>query len=133
MDRKLSGNPEIERLIRISESARSCLQDEAISLRRRLDVPARVRDSLKSHPMGWVLGSLGSGLVASLLFRRKAAPAASKAATTSHRGRFATLLGLGLTAAQPLLKAWLTRQLTGYLARRSDHFPASQETDRHPF
>lgn len=129
MDRKLSGNPEIERLIRISESARSCLQDEAISLRRRLDVPARVRDSLKSHPMGWVLGSLGSGLAASLFFRRKAAPAASTAATAKPRGWLASLLGLGLTAAQPLLKVWLTRQLTGYLAGRSGNFPASHHPD----
>jgi hypothetical protein len=131
MDRKLSKNPEVERLIRIGESARSCLKSEVSSLQERLDFPARIRGSLKSHPTGWLLGSLGSGLAASLLFRRK--PAAAATETTKHRGLLATLLGLALTAARPLLKAWLTNQATGYLTGRSGAVPASRYQDRTPF
>ncbi len=130
MDRKLSKNPEIERLIRLGESARSCLESEVASLRKQLDFPARIRDSLKSHPTGWLLGSLGSGLAASLLFRRK--PAAAPAATR-RRGLPATLLGLSLTAARPLLKVWLTNQVTGYLAGRSGAAPANRRVERNPF
>lgn len=131
MDRKLSKNPEVERLIRLGDSARSCLKSEVTSLQERLDFPARIRDSLKSHPTGWLLGSLGSGLAASLLFRRK--PTAAATVATKHRGLFASLLGLALTAARPLLKAWLTNQATGYLAGRSGAVPASRHPDRNPF
>lgn len=134
MDRKLSKNQEVERLIRIGESARSCLKSEVTSLHERLDFPARVRDSLKSHPTGWLVGSLGSGLAASLLFRRK--PAAAATATTGatkHRGLLASLPGLAFTAARPLLKAWLTNQATGYFAGRSGTVPASRHPGRNPF
>ncbi|HEX7260791.1 MAG TPA: hypothetical protein VF258_03165 [Luteolibacter sp.] len=131
MDRNLSKNPEVQRLIRIGDSARSCLKNEVSTLQDRLDFPARIRDSLKSHPTGWLLGSLGSGLAASLLFRRK--PSAAATAETKHRGLFASLLGLALTAARPLLKAWLTSQATGYLAGRSGAIPASRHPNRSPF
>lgn len=57
MDRKLPKDQEIERLIRLGEAARTCLEHEAVSLKRRLDVPARIRSSLKEHPAGWLLGS----------------------------------------------------------------------------
>lgn len=137
MDRKLSKNPEVERLIRIGESARSCLKSEVSSLHERLDFPARIRDSLKSHPTGWLVGSLGSGLVASLLFRRKPSKAATAAAAptgaTKHRGLLASLLGLAFTAARPLLKVWLTNQATGYFAGRSGTVPASRHPDRNHF
>ena len=115
MDRKLPENREIERLIRLSETSRSCLENEAIALKQRLDVPTRMRESLKSHPAGWVVGSLASGLAASLIFRRKAAATEKK-----HRSLPLTLLGLTLTAVRPLAKVWLTGQVKNYLTRQSD-------------
>lgn len=114
MDRKLSKKPEIERLIHLSASARSSLEQEAILLRQRLDIPTRVRESLKHHPAGWLLGSLASGLTASLLLRRKSAPEKK-----THRGLPLTLLSLTFTAVRPLAKVWLTNQVKHYLARRS--------------
>jgi hypothetical protein len=93
--------------MRQSEAARAFLGSEAAALRRKLDVPARLRGSLMSHPGGWMLGSLVSGLAASLLLRRRPAAARPK----KRRGLPAALLGLGLTAARPLLKAWLANQL----------------------
>lgn len=113
MDRKLPQKQEIERLIRLSESARSCLSHEATALKHRLDVPARVRDSLKSHPTGWLFGSLASGLAASLFFKRKSNPAPTK-----RRGLPTALLGLTLTAVRPLAKVWLSGQVKNYLTGR---------------
>ncbi|MEO7100763.1 MAG: hypothetical protein ABI162_15480 [Luteolibacter sp.] len=101
-------------MIRISDAARSCLSEEAHALKERLDVPARLRGSLKSHPTGWLFGSLASGLAASMLFRRKSSSPPKKA-----RGLPSVLLGLTLTAVRPLAKVWLTDQIKNYVAGHS--------------
>jgi hypothetical protein len=111
MDRKLQQAPEIERLIRLGEAARSTLEVEAAALKQRFDVPARLKDSLKSHPTGWLVGSLASGLAASMLFSRRP-PAREK----KTRGLPLTLLGLSLTAVRPIAKIWLADQVKQYLA-----------------
>ena len=113
MDRKPSPKTQIEELIRQSEAARAFLSAEAATLRQRLDVPARLRGSLMAHPGGWMLGSLASGLAASLLLRRRPAV---KPTTKKHRGLPAVLLGLGFTAVRPLLKVWLADQLKLWLS-----------------
>ncbi|MEI7908268.1 MAG: hypothetical protein WCK77_01400 [Verrucomicrobiota bacterium] len=102
--------PEIEQLIRLSAASRSCLSLEAAALRRRLDVPTRIVHSLRRHPAAWLGGSLATGLAASLLFRRK--PAAAKPPRSLRR----SLGRLALTAAGPLVKAWLTVQLKQFIA-----------------
>ncbi len=109
MDRKFTKNQELQRLVTLSAAARSCLGNEAASLKQRLDVPSRVRNSLKQNPTGWLLGSLGSGLAASLVFRRK--PALSE---RKSRSLPSALLGLTLTAVRPLAKVWLTDQVKNY-------------------
>jgi hypothetical protein len=113
MDRKFSKDQEIQRLIQLSASARSCLGNEAILLKKRMDVPARIRGSLRRNPTGWLLGSLGSGIIASLIFRRKA-PSVEK----KKRGLSRTIMGLTLTAVRPLAKVWITDQVKGFLARQ---------------
>jgi hypothetical protein len=123
MDRKLPKDQEIERLIRLGEAARACLEHEAVSLKQRLDVPARIRSSLKEHPAGWLLGSLASGLAASLLLRLKPRRPEEK----KHRGLPLTLLGLTLTAIRPMAKVWLTDQMKNYLTGQSR---ASSQTSR---
>ena len=113
MDRKLPENPEIRRLILLSEQSRTCLETEVSALRHKLDIPARVKDSLKQNPVGWLAGSLASGLAASLLLRRR--PAVEK----KQRGIPSTLLGLTLTAARPLAKVWLASQVKQWAAGTS--------------
>lgn len=105
MDRKLPENPEIERLIELSEISRRFLENEATHLRQKLDLPSRLRDSLREHPSKWLAGSLVSGLAASFLFRSRPAP------IKKRRGIPATVVGLTLTAARPLLKVWLANQV----------------------
>ena len=126
MDRKLPKNQEIERLIRLGETARSVLGHEAVLLKQRLDVPARIRGSLKEHPAGWLLGSLASGLAASLLLRLRPRPAEKK-----HRSVPLTLLGLTLTAVRPMAKIWLTDQVKSYLTGQS-RTPATSSTQSSP-
>ncbi len=111
MDRKLSKTREIERLTGIGDTARVRLGQEATLLKHRLDVPSRIRGSLKSHPTGWLLGSLAAGLAASLLFRRRPPPPEIK-----RRSLPITLLGLALTAIRPLAKVWLTDHVKNYLS-----------------
>lgn len=111
MDRKFQQDQEIARLIALSKSARSSLELEAISLKQRFDVPTRLRDSLKSHPTGWLVGSMASGLAASMLFSRRP-PAREKKKSSLPL----TLLGLSLTAVRPVAKVWLADQVKQYLA-----------------
>jgi hypothetical protein len=120
MDRNLPEKPEIQRLIQLSAAARSCLKREATTLRHRLDIPSRVRSSLKDHPTGWILASLASGLAASFLLRRKPPP------TTKRRAIPGILLGLTLTAARPLVKIWLGDQLKHWLAGHAFTAPESR-------
>lgn len=121
MDRKLQQAQEIERLIRLSGAARSSLNSAAISLKERFDIPSRLRDSLRSHPSGWLVGSLASGLAASLIFSRKPAPSAKK-----RRSLPLALLGLSLTAVRPFAKVWLTDQVKQYFSAQRTGFSASQ-------
>lgn len=114
MDRKLPENPEIRRLILLGDAARSCLSHEAAALKHRLDVPSRIRGSLKSHPTGWLFGSMAAGLATSLLFRRR--PSKSVGAEIKRKSLPLALLGLTLTAVRPFAKVWLTDQVKNYLS-----------------
>jgi hypothetical protein len=113
MDRKSAETSEVERLIRLSAAARTRLTHDAIALREKLDVPARIRHSLHDKPGMWLTGSIVSGLAASMIFRRKKSASAEKS-----RGIIGTLLGLTLTTARPLLKIWLGDALRKWLTQR---------------
>jgi hypothetical protein len=114
MDRKFQQNQEVERLIQAAQVARSCLEVEAIALRQRLDIPSRIRASLKRHPTGWLVGSAVSGFAASLIFGRRPVAIEKK-----RRSFPIAVLGLTLTAVRPLAKVWLADQLKSYLTRPS--------------
>lgn len=131
MDRKPSEKAEIERLIRLSESARACLGSEAVRIKARFDVPARIRGSLSAHPTSWLFGSLASGLAASLLFsRRHNKPPAAK---PNRRGVAGMLLGLTLTAARPLAKVWLSDQVGRWLRQSSANPPSARALPKSKF
>jgi hypothetical protein len=122
MDRKFQ-HQEIQRLIRLGETARASLQSETAELRQRLDIPSRIRTGIKTHPTGWILGALGTGLTLSrLLFRRRQAP---KSKAGQKRKSFPMLLlGLTLTAIRPFAKVWLTDQVRRYLTAQAGVSPA---------
>lgn len=119
MDRKLQ-NQEIQRLIRLGETARHSLHVETVELRQRLDVPSRIRRAIKSHPAGWILAALGTGLTLSrLLFRPRKAPKAHAKAIEKRKSFPMILFGLTLTAIRPIAKVWLADQVKTYLAAQA--------------
>ncbi len=129
MDPKPLQNPEIERLIRLSTESRAQLTVAAHRLRDQLDLPAKLRDSLKRHPSSWLFGSLASGFVASLLFGRKRGSRSNREMVSvpkPPKSLPAAAVGLALTAARPLAKHWLSKQAEKWLSQamsRSHHQP----------
>jgi len=126
MDRKLQQNQEIERLIQAAQIARSYLEVEALSLQQRLDIPTRIRGSLKSHPTGWLVGSAVSGLAASLMFRRRPVVTEKR-----HRSLPLAVLGLAFAAARPIAKVWITDQLKTYLTGSAANRPIKHPSPTH--
>ena len=102
-------SPEIQRLICLSEASRVRLSHQAAVMRQRLDVPARITHSLRSHPAKWLGGSLALGLTTTLLMRR------SPKAPRPRRGWRGTLFALALSAGRPIIKTWLAGQLKQFL------------------
>jgi hypothetical protein len=127
MDRKPAEKSEIERLIRLSERSRQYLGEETARLRRKLDIPQRLRESVAAHPLGWFSGSLVSGLLASFLLRRRRVPAVSRS-----RGVTRMLLGLTLTAARPLAKLWLSNQAARWLGAAGATSPLTPPVSGRP-
>ena len=114
MAQELSEEQEIQNLIRKAQSARVCITGEVADLKAKFDVPARVRKSLRMHPTGWLLTSLTSGFLGSLLFRRRR-PSSGEKRARRKGGFLVSLLGLALTALRPLAKVWLKDRVKSYL------------------
>lgn len=111
--------PEIQALITRSHAARENLSVAAEILRTKLDAPARVRESVRSHPTRWLAGATATGLIASrLIFRR---PRASR--MKKPKSLLFFFLRMISNAAMPAVKIWLLAQIKNYLARRT---PGSQ-------
>ena len=86
-------------------ASRVALAADLADLRRRLDVPTRVKDSILSKPLAWFGGSLGAGFLASALFKKRV-PRAEKA----KRGFLGILLGGLFTLARPALQNWAMQE-----------------------
>lgn len=101
--------PERQILINRIAASRGAVGRDVAILRHRLDVPARMKESVMSKPLAWFGGSLGAGLVASFLFRgRKPKPQAEKVV---RRSLWSLALGGAFTLARPALQAWATNEL----------------------
>ena len=114
-----SKHQEIERLIRLSDDSRSLLVNHAMAIRQRLDVPTRLRHSVKENPGQWLFGGLASGIATSFLFRRKA----SSVKKVKNRSLPLALLGITFAAVRPLLQVWLTSQAKNYITGKPIEFP----------
>lgn len=90
----------------------------AADLRARFDLPARLRQSFRSHPAAWFGASLAAGLLAAgRLFRRRGPRAGW--GTSADRGRIspggragwtALLLAGAGSVAKSLARDWLWRE-----------------------
>ncbi len=94
-----------EALIARIAASRVSLGTDLGLLRRRWDIPTRVKDSILSKPLAWFGGSLGVGLVASLLLKRPRVREEKK-----HRGWWSLALGGAFTLARPALQSWALRE-----------------------
>jgi len=125
MDRK-SQKAELERLILVTEASRLRLTADLGTFRTRLDVPSRVRGSLRQHPGGWLGGSVLAGMLASLMFRRKKKTVEWRVEGTREKRRRAGLFGFVgsmITLASPMLvslaKVWIGNQVRHFLATQT--------------
>ncbi|WP_193211849.1 hypothetical protein [Luteolibacter marinus] len=76
------------------------------TLRHRFDVPARVKDSILSKPLAWFGGSLGAGLLTSMLVRRP-----RKREEKVRRAWWSLALSGAIALARPTLQTWALRAL----------------------
>ena len=104
-----------EALIARIEASRHAVADDLGALRRRFDVPTRIRESFRSRPLAWFGGSLGAGLVASLFFKPHR-PAPAPAPVPARRGRWGMILGGAFTLARPALQSWALKELRNRFA-----------------
>ncbi len=105
---------ELAELIRRSEAARVQIGHAHLQLKKKLDIPLRLRDSLKSSPMKWLGGSLGVGFLGSFLFRSRR-PKVRHEPEKKHRGWFIGLLMMLFALVKPSLKIYATKLLKDYL------------------
>lgn len=110
----------LNELVHRSAAARITLHAAAAHLRERADVPTRVRDSLRSHPLGWVGGSAVIGLLGSLLLRGSRKPKQVEIENPVRRHPLLALGSLAMVAVKPLATRWLTSQLSSKLAAWQD-------------
>ncbi len=113
MARQSSDKDRLETLSRQLDSARSDLGDAAVAMRRRLDLPRRMRDSLRRHPAAWFGASLAAGLVVSAgLVRLRRRPALIQTATPAgRRSRIAGAAAIVFTLLRPVIQKWLLQQI----------------------
>jgi alpha-beta hydrolase superfamily lysophospholipase len=98
-----------EALIARLAASRSAVGHDLAVLRHRLDVPARVKESVMAKPLAWFGGSLGAGLIASFLLKgRKSRPKPEKVV---RRSLWSLALGGAFTLARPALQTWAMSEL----------------------
>ena len=106
-------------LIQQAEASRLALTESHARLRRRLDVPTRIKSSIISAPAKWLGGSIAAGLAASLCLRPRIKKIPTEAIITKkQRGFTIGLLTLLFTLSKPAIKSCATNLLRNYLARR---------------
>jgi hypothetical protein len=125
---------ELAELIRCSDVARFQISQAHLQLKQKLDIPLRIRNSLKASPLKWLGGSVAAGFVGSLLFRSKRKqPKLESGSEKKSRGWFFALLMMLFTLVKPTLKIFASKILKDYLqnqmSRRIDGGVPSDSRD----
>jgi len=105
----MASESEKQALIARLAASRADLGRDVAIVRHRLDVPARVKQSVMSKPLAWFGGSLGAGLVASFLLKGRKSP--PKQEKVVRRSLWSLALGGLFTLARPALQTWATNEL----------------------
>lgn len=123
MARDPQKRPEVAELIRRIENSRASVETHVVQLKRSLDVPSRLKQSVTSSPLAWFGGSLGVGVIASRIFRRKPKKAESKS-----KGITGLLLTTLLTLIKPAIRGILMSELQRRFKVHTGWQNPSQET-----
>lgn len=115
---------ELAALIRRGDAARFQLGQAHQRFKQKLDIPLRIRDSIKSSPMKWLAGSLAGGLMGSLLFR---SGKSAKDRGKKNRGWIVSLLLMSFNLAKPALKIYGAKLLQDYLQHQFARRNASRD------
>ena len=115
---------DLETLIARIAASRGAVARDIAPLRRRLDVPSRVKESILSKPLAWRGGSLGAGLLTSLILKRRRRPAKTEAVV--KKSLWTVLLGGAFTLARPALQSWALREFQSRFAQ------PRYSQDKHP-
>jgi hypothetical protein len=122
---------EIAELIRCADAARFQIGQAHHRLKQKLDIPLRIRDSLKSSPLKWLTGSLATGFVGSFLFRSRKP---RKDEAKKSRGWIMSSLSMAFNLAKPALKIYGAKILQDYLQHQLARRAAAQhEAQRPPY
>jgi len=108
----------IAELIRRSEQSRLRLSDAHSALKDRLNMPARLKESLKVAPKKWVGGSLFAGLLLGRLFGAKKERPEGVQKIRKQRNLLLGALTLIATLAKPAAKIYATNLLREYFQGR---------------
>jgi hypothetical protein len=113
-------------------ASRLVISEGYIQLRNRLDVSARIKESIANHPTKWVSGTLAAGLFVSRFFKtgKKAAKIVATANGSSH-GLLFRSAAMIFSLSKPFLKTYALKILQDYLRKRymsdqeirSSHYP----------
>jgi len=113
MARRSKKSNQLETLTRQIEGARGEIGRAAVTLRGRLDLPTRIRQSVRRNPARWFGAAAVAGLLGSLSIRRlrrrphhietRAAPAS--------RSKVVGIAAATFTLVRPLLQKWLLHQM----------------------
>ncbi|MCW1924662.1 hypothetical protein OKA05_19005 [Luteolibacter arcticus] len=107
----MAAEPERQALIARIAASRTTVGHEFAVLRHRLDVPARVKDSVMSKPLAWFGGSLGAGLLASFLFKGRKSSSEPVPEKVVRRSLWSLAIGGAFTLARPALQTWAMNEL----------------------
>ena len=116
MARKSQKAIDLAELVRKSEAARLKLGEAHRDLRQKLDVPARVKDSIKSQPQKWLGASLVAGFAGSFLIKMKKGKAKRKVSAGGKlKSLFPTPISVVLKLLKPAVKIYLAKVIRDYV------------------
>ncbi len=82
-------------------------------IKQKLNVKKQLRKFITRKPKALFIGSLGAGLIATLMLRRPRKSGGAKASTKST-----VLLGWALAVVKPAVKAWLVNRAKAMAAKQ---------------
>lgn len=106
-----------ELLARVS-STRTALVGDLSGLGHALDVPSRLRSSFRLHPLAWVGGAVGVGVVVAALFRKGGKSGGFSQWRPMLLGTLGFLGNRALTLSMPALGEILETEVNRWLGRR---------------